>query len=210
MYCLNLALVILVIAGLSGCQREVVAREASEGQRAILFASSRAGQAWTPSQFSSIAGQAAPPNACEQQIAEALKPEVLVSWPAAFTERQQAEARRLRPVFGRYQDVSAMPNDTAVRAAAVVDPEIALILACSAGMDAPRKRGKLAGQTCLKARCKAIDRNSRRRIVTADVGRCEPLSAEEPARSRTMSQLCSDVGRNLAQHLAALQGGPGR
>lgn len=204
-----LALMALVVAGLSGCQGEVVAREATEGQRAILFASSRVGSAWTASRFSSIPEQASAPNDCEQQIAEALGPEVVVNWPADFTERQQAEARRLRPVFSRYQDVSAMPNDTAVRAAQIVDPGIALVLACSAGIDAPRKRGKLAGQSCLQARCKAIDRNSRRRIVTSDLRRCEPLSVEAPARARTMAQLCSEAGHGLAQELSA-HGRPAR
>lgn len=208
MYRLILALTILAVAGLSGCQREVVAREAPEGQRAILFASSRVGKAWTASQFSSIPEQPAPPNDCEQRIADAVSPDVRVSWPGTFTPRQQADARRLRPVFGRYRDVSAMPNDTAVRAAGIVDPGVALILACSAGMDAPKKRGKLAGQTCLQARCKAIDRNSGRRVVTADVERCEPLSSEAPARARTMADLCSEVGRSLAQRFAALQGRP--
>ncbi|MFA5812472.1 MAG: hypothetical protein WC956_09110, partial [bacterium] len=106
-------------------------------------------------------------------------------------------------VFKRYNDVSTIPNDTAARAAAVVDSSASVVLACRAVVDKPGWRMRHAADSCASARCKAVDTATRRRIATASGTRCGQSGAGNAGGLAAMREVCSDMAAQLCDRLAA-------
>lgn len=185
----------------------VGARAAENEPAAVVFASERIMSQWVKSYFGAIADGNAQQNECEAAIAEGLGGEGIHISVNPFSETQRRDARKFRAVFGRYGDVSSMPNDVAVRAAAIVNPDAAWVIACGVSTGAKRWRKASIPMNCADASCKAVDAATKRRIVTAAGRSC--ISDEGSAAPGTSTanvvairEACRDVGGRLARKMA--------
>lgn len=172
-------------------------------RKVVVLASEGVERTWNPSSFIGIATGQLPLNRCEQALADAMQSPLMIASPSEISSQQQTSARSFKPVFGRYNDLSTMPNDTAVRAAKIVDATADTVLACRVSEQTQRPRFKRTaeGTICVSARCKAIDVGSRRRVATAALDRCGEPRRTSDARSEHFAHLCSEMGQTIAQQL---------
>lgn len=169
----------------------------------VFFASERIQGDLIKPYFDSIAGGQINFNECEGSLGNALAEKGYSINNQPITESQQIAARRLAVVFGRYTDVSAMPNNTVAQAAAIVDKTASIVVACKATADEPRwKRRKTMSSSCANAYCKAVDTASKRRITTASGLKCLQQDPNSGGKLAAIREVCKEIGTQLGDNLA--------
>lgn len=191
-------IVALAMAALWG--RPAVAK-ASDRALAV-FASERILGRWVGSSFGTTSAGGASPNDCENEIAQGLSAGGFLVPFEPLSDQQRLEARKFRVVFGRYGDVSTMPNDTAVRAAGIVGGGARAVVACGVKAAVRKPRQRSAGAICANAECKAVDMAARRRVATAAGERCAERSQGAAGAVAAVRSVCREMGETLARDLS--------
>lgn len=175
--------------------------QASAGQ-ASVFASERIMGRWVPSYFSSLPDGSVELNECEALISDALTSAGFSLPSSTFSEDQRRAAKKLRPVLGRYPDLSSLPNDTAVAAADAVMPGAGLAVVC--GVKAAYRKGRRGSPSglCADARCKAVDTRTRRRVATGVGQSCDFGSSQATASISAIREACRQAGATLVTGLS--------
>lgn len=175
---------------------------ASEGRGgAVVFASERLMDSHIGSYFSNLDKNQSQQNECELAIGKKLKSGGFTVRDVQFGSRQIRDARKMNAVFGRYKDISAMPNDMAIRAASIVDNEAVLLVACGVNTKAVRKDA--AGQICATANCKGVDMKSMRRVAASTGQACVlPEDADTPASVAAVRDVCEKLGGDIINKIA--------
>ncbi|MFH0799706.1 MAG: hypothetical protein V2A66_05950 [Pseudomonadota bacterium] len=174
------------------------AARAEAGSPVVVFASEKIMGEWVGSYLGSIAVGTAQPNECELAVGRALEAAAITVSVAPEGEARRRAARGLNTVFGRYGDVSTLPNDIAVKAAFVVDPRAAAVVACGVQIFASKSK---AGAVCAGAGCKAIDTKTRRRVATAAGERCVDDKNSGPRDITAIRDVCGEMGEAIAGKL---------
>lgn len=174
------------------------------GTSVALFASGKLFRQGMPSFFSTAsAAGTAPYNACEEGVAATLLQRGFALPAGNLSEEQRMGARRMRAVFARYSLASTLPNDLAIQAGRILQPELRSVVACGITVKARRPRGGGEAESCAVAECKAIDAARRRRLAVANGERCEPGSEPISTGRAAARALCRDVSRILVERMGA-------
>lgn len=191
---------LIVIAAVSAVLGDRPAAGAG-GRMLAVFASERIMGRWVGSHFGTIATDASSFNECEGELVQGLSSGGFSVPSGAFSVAQGVEARRLRTVFQRYNDVSTMPNDTAIKAADIVGRGVQAVIACGvvAAMRKPRQRNP--GAICANAECKAVDVATKRRVATAAGERCADGPSGSTGAISMIRQVCREMGDTFARDL---------
>jgi hypothetical protein len=183
---------------------QALSAAASTKGTVVSLASAKVDKRWVPSGFDGMPEGDYSPNACESSLAEGLRAAGFAEPRPSLTDAVRAKARELRTVFRRYNDVSSIPNDFAVRMAAVVDPAATALVACGIAVSADRKgAGEPLFHACAQAHCKAVGMRDRQRAATASGARCVDHADRAAGGDEAMRLLCAEMGAQLGGKLSA-------
>lgn len=178
---------------------------AAEAKPVVVFASERIAGQWVKSYFSSIPSDQFKFNECEDVIGRSLTNAGFNVSQTPLDAGQVNNVRELHTVFDRYGDLSGMPNDLAVKAAAAVDSNSRAVVVC--GVKTTFRKGK-RGQPaaiCASAGCEAIDTLTKLRRATAADEKCL-AGATGPAGSvAVIRDVCGEMGQELAVKLKGMK-----
>lgn len=174
---------------------------AAEARPVVVFASEKIAGQWVKSYFSSVSSNEFKFNECENAIGKRFSNEGVAVSSATLTAGQIKEAKALHTVFDRYGDVSAMPNDLAVKAAAIVDENARAVVVC--GVTTTSRKGKRGQPSaiCASAGCEAIDMTTKRRAATAADEKCLAGAEKLSGSVAVIGEVCGVMGEELAVKL---------
>jgi len=168
-----------------------------------VFATERFLGNWVYSYFNSIADASGEPNECEVALGSELRDLGFSEVDMDFSSDERRAARSFRTVFGRYKDLSALPNNTAVRAAQIVDPNAVLVVSCRVLADVgDGKDSAFMYSACAEVSCKAVDTKSRRRVATASESKCFPHANRTTGSMAAIRAACSEIGKKMGKKLS--------
>lgn len=173
----------------------------AEARSIAVFATEKVMGQRVVSYFNAFGTPASMRNECEDSLSREINDGGFAVAGGSYSEKQKIEAKKLHAVFERYTDVSAMPNDMAVKAANIVDSGVVAVVACvvSSGNN---KRETNAGSVCATGSCKAVDMKTKKRVATATGRSCiDKSDALLPLPSASVRAVCEDVGRQIAVKL---------
>lgn len=153
-------------------------------------------------------GKASSQNECEISLgASLLSRGFKVSLPDD-TPESLLKMRSLKPVMGRYKDLSSLPNVTAGKAGSIVDKLTEAVIGCQAKVDVSQENDIF--KACSKARCKVIDSKDLRRISAFADSACEENSDKTTATIAAVKKICEIAGQEMAtamiDHFSAGEG----
>lgn len=173
---------------------------AEEGPHYVsVLASEKLMGDWIGSWFKSFDGAGRSPNECEMAISDSLAQKGFVLPSIVITGKQLEESRKFHTVFARYGDLSTLPNDTAIKAAGIIDPRSVATIVC--GVRAKPMKNS-AGVICANVGCKAIDMKSRRRVVAEAAEKCAKGQDRMSTSLAAIKDVCRFAGDNLADKLS--------
>lgn len=121
--------------------------------------------------------------------------------PRILKKSQVMKARSFRTVMGRYKDLSTLPNFTATRAASIIDAKAAAVVVC--GVDVNVQDSSVGFNACAKARCKAVDMASGKRMTTSTDSYCEKNEDKTTASIAAIRGSCESMAYELGEGLVA-------
>lgn len=209
---LNIALLLsflLAPGAVTGVDGETAAVSADDaeavevpGRSVVVFASETIDKDWIGSFFTELPSSEEGRielNECEAALADEFSRAGFTrrTQPLGKTERMQV--RSFRTVVGRYRDMSAMPNFTSVRAAAIVDGDAAAMAGCKVVIKVGE--GDEGYESCAAGRCKAVDMRSMERISMAVLSKCVSNADGTTANIAAIRSVCGEMGRSLSGDL---------
>ncbi len=168
-----------------------------------VFATERFLGNWVYSYFNSISDSGGEPNECEVALGSQLRESGFSEVDLDFSADERRAARSFRTVFGRYKDLSALPNDTAVRAAKIVDSDAVVVVSCRVLADVgDGKDSAFMYSACAEVSCKAVDTASKRRVSTASASKCVPHANRTTGGMAAIRAACSEIGKKMGKKLS--------
>lgn len=170
--------------------------------KVVIFASEKLGKEWIRSYFNTIPEQTASFNECEISLGTTLE-KMGFEYPSPdFTPAQKAGARRLMTVFQRYNDMSMMANNTAVKAARIVDPSAGTVVLCSVNADSKMRWKRSSNvKSCADVYCKAVSMKNSKRLATHSIRRCLTAPEEIYVNIEAIREICAEAGRGIGDKM---------
>jgi len=174
-----------------------------EGDHVVVaFATERIEKDLISSFFSSIPSGDVTKNECETALYDIFLKKGFSSDTRRFNRTQKMRARAFRTVVNRYKDLSYMPNDSTIKAAAIVDKAAEAVVTCGVVVDIDDSdRGF---EACAKGRCKTVDVATRGRIATATNSKCESNENKTTAYIGAIRHVCDAMGRSLGSDMVRM------
>lgn len=168
----------------------------------VVFASETIDKDWISSFFtalpSSEKGEIAL-NECETALADEFSRRGFARRTQPLGKTERTQVRSFRTVVGRYRDMSAMPNFTSVRAAAMVDDAATAVVGCKVVI---KTSGSENGyESCAAGRCKAVDMRSMQRVSMVALSKCASNADSTTANIAAIRDVCGEMGRSLSGDL---------
>lgn len=178
---------------------QAMAHAAGRGPLAV-FATEKVMGECVVSSFDSLSKKSSNLNECEKVINRAFANDGFEIKNGGLSDEQKIAAKKFNTVFGRYSDLTSIPNDAAVKAAKISDERARAVVVCS--VSAGSKRQLEGEPVCAAAKCRAIDFAQKKSIATAALNRCVQNSSTSYASVEAIKAACGEAGRMIAQKLA--------
>ena len=169
----------------------------------VVFATEFIGKRWKGSQFLSLEKGSSTRNECEDAIYGELSRRGITSAQFHFPSERASDIRGLRSVVMRYKDISTIPNDTALRAARMMDPSVRYVVSC--GVRARSSREGNLYNSCSLGKCKVVDSVTKNRSLTAADSVCSSSSDEGDAFLNSIGGVCRTLGARIAKDILKIQ-----
>ncbi len=176
---------------------------ADGGASSVVFATEFIGKRWRGPQFLSLDKGSLTRNECEDAIYGELSRRGISSTQFHFPSERASDIRRLRSVVMRYKDISTIPNDTALRAARMMDPSVRYVVSC--GVRARSSREGNLYNSCSLGKCKVVDSVTKNRSITAADSLCSSSSDEGDAFLNSIGGVCRTLGARIAKDILKIQ-----
>lgn len=173
------------------------AQEAETGRTVAILASEKIRGDWVRSYYNSILENEIRTNECEMMLNEKFEKGGFSVIKSPVADSRKKDARKMMVVFGRYNDVSSVPNDIIVKAAGIVGLESGAVVACGVYVNEKKKRHEV----CALAGCKVVDMRTKRRISTAAKEKCLPDSDRVNMGIAAIRDVCSEAGDAITETL---------
>lgn len=171
----------------------------------VVFASERIMGDWIGSYFNSISDDDVAFNTCEAVVGQSLREKGFDEVEPSFDAQQKKDARRFKTVFGRYMDVSSVPNNTVSRASEIVGADARYVIACSVLADSGSGKDSAFMYTCCaEGSCKVVDTKTKRRVATASESSCNPNANRTTGSMAAIRAVCKNMGDELGKKIEDL------
>lgn len=202
-YVASLAVVASIVLPALISAEEVEPSAVPQRGRVVVFASEKLGETWIGSHFNTLPEGEPSYNQCEISLGEALSSMGFENTKGNFSKSEKAKAKRLRTVFIRYRDMSAMANDTAVKASNVIDGGADAVVLCTVEVGPKkrkwRRRSKV--ESCAEVRCKAVTTSDSKRLATHSIEKCAKISDDPGEEVEVIRSVCTEAGKEIGQKI---------